>query len=79
MNFNQYTIKAQEIIQHAAQMVQGNQQQAIETGHVLKSIFEEDPETSAFLLSKAGVNAELLNTKLQKILDGYPRVSGGTV
>ncbi|MCE7061436.1 ATP-dependent chaperone ClpB [Dyadobacter sp. CY343] len=77
MNFNQYTIKAQEIIQHAAQMVQGNQQQAIETGHVLKSILEEDPNTSLFLLNKLNISPDILNTRLQKILDGYPRVSGG--
>ena len=77
MNFNQYTIKAQEIIQHAAQMAQGNQQQAIETGHVFKSILEEDPNTSLFLLNKLNISPETLNTRLQKILDGYPRVSGG--
>ena len=77
MNFNQYTIKAQEVIQHAAQMAQGNQQQAIETGHVLKSILEEDPNTSLFLLNKLNISADVLNNRLQKILDGYPRVSGG--
>jgi ATP-dependent Clp protease ATP-binding subunit ClpB len=77
MNFNQYTIKAQEVIQHAAQMAQGNQQQAIETGHVLKSILEEDPNTSLFLLNKLNISTDVLNNRLQKILDGYPRVSGG--
>jgi ATP-dependent Clp protease ATP-binding subunit ClpB len=77
MNFNQYTIKAQEIIQHAAQMAQGNQQQAIETGHVLKSILEEDPNTMLFLLNKLNISPEVLENRLQKVLDGYPRVSGG--
>ena len=77
MNFNQYTIKAQEIIQHAAQMAQGNQQQAIETGHVLKSILEEDPNTSLFILNQLQISPEVLNTRLQKVLDSYPRVSGG--
>jgi ATP-dependent Clp protease ATP-binding subunit ClpB len=77
MNFNQYTIKAQEIIQHAAQMAQGNQQQAIETGHVLKSILEEDPNTSVFLLNQLNISIDILNSRLLKIVDGYPRVSGG--
>ena len=43
MNFNQYTIKAQEVVQRAVQIAQSNQQQVVETGHVLKAILEEDP------------------------------------
>ncbi len=43
MNFEKFTIKAQEIIQNAAQIAQGNGQQAIETGHVLKSLIANDP------------------------------------
>lgn len=50
MNFNQYTIKAQEVIQRAVQIAQGNQQQAVETGHVLQAILEDDPNTSQFLM-----------------------------
>ena len=41
MNFNQYTIKAQEVVQRAVQIAQSNQQQVVETGHVLKAILEE--------------------------------------
>ncbi len=68
MNFNQYTIKAQEIIQHAAQMAQGNQQQAIETGHVVKSILEEDPNTSQFILNQLNISADVLITVCKKYL-----------
>ena len=76
MNFNQYTIKAQEVVQRAVQIAQSNQQQAVETGHILKAILEEDPNTSQFLMKKQQVNAQLLNTRLQAITDGYPRVAG---
>ena len=76
MNFNQYTIKAQEVIQHAAQMAQGNQQQAVETGHLLKSLLEEDPNTSTFLLNKLKVRPEAITPKLENIVNSYPRVSG---
>lgn len=76
MNFNQYTIKAQETIQQAAQIAQANQQQAIETGHLLKAILETDPNTTSFLLSKQNVNATLLSNKLENILSTYPRVVG---
>jgi ATP-dependent Clp protease ATP-binding subunit ClpB len=78
MNLNQYTIKAQEVIQHAAQMAQGNQQQTIETGHVLKALLEEDPSTSGFLLKKSGasVQPDTLARTLEAIVAGYPKVSG---
>ncbi|KPM47972.1 ATP-dependent chaperone ClpB [Jiulongibacter sediminis] len=77
MNLNQYTIKAQEVIQQAVQIAQGNQQQAVETGHLLKALLEQDPNTSSFLFNKLGVSDTLLNQKLEALVDGYPKVSGG--
>ena len=76
MNFNQYTIKAQEVVQRAVQIAQSNQQQVVETGHVLKAILEEDPNTSQFLAKKGNVPLQTLNTKLEVIVNGYPRVAG---
>jgi ATP-dependent Clp protease ATP-binding subunit ClpB len=38
MNFNNFTIKAQEAIQKASEIAQGNQQQAIDTAHILKGL-----------------------------------------
>lgn len=77
MNFNQYTIKSQELIQQAAQIAQGFSQQAVETGHLLKSILEEEPNTSTFLLKKYGISPEGILRKLDPIVEAYPRVSGG--
>lgn len=78
MNFNQYTIKAQEVIQKASEIALANGQQAIETGHLLKAILEEDANTSTFLLNKAGAKQEIIQTKLETIVASYPKVSGGT-
>lgn len=75
MNFNNYTIKAQEVVQHAAQMAQGNQQQTVETGHVLKAILEEDPNTVGFLAKKLGTDTKRLTLALDAIVNGYPKVS----
>jgi ATP-dependent Clp protease ATP-binding subunit ClpB len=77
MNFNQYTIKSQELIQQAAQIAQGFSQQAVETGHLLKAILEEEPNTSSFLLKKYGISPEIFLRKLDPIVEAYPRVSGG--
>jgi ATP-dependent Clp protease ATP-binding subunit ClpB len=76
MNFNQYTHKAQELVQQAVQIAQGYGQQAVETGHLLKAILEEEPNTSTFLLKNTSI--ETLLQKLVLLVEGYPRVSGGS-
>ena len=78
MNFNQYTIKAQEVIQKASEIAMSNGQQAIETGHILKAILEEDANTSTFLLNKSTANEVSIKSKLESIIAAYPKVSGGT-
>jgi ATP-dependent Clp protease ATP-binding subunit ClpB len=70
---NQYTNKSQELLQQAVEMAQGLSQQAVETGHVLKAITEE--ETGQYLLQ--GVDLAYLRTSLEGIISGYPRVTGG--
>ena len=72
-----YTTKTQEVIQQAASIATANGQQAIETGHLLKAIIEEEPNTTQFLLKKLGVNQAVFLPKLEEIVSGYPKVSGG--
>ncbi len=77
MNFNNFTIKAQEAIQHAFEIAQGLTHQSVETGHILKGILSESEGVSGFLFKKLGVNIPMLETVLNKIVEGYPKVSGG--
>ncbi|SET81518.1 ATP-dependent chaperone ClpB [Hymenobacter actinosclerus] len=78
MNFNNYTIKAQETVQKATELAGGNQQQAIETGHLLKGLFQSDENVLSFLAKKLGVNLNILGPRLDDIVAAYPRVSGGS-
>jgi ATP-dependent Clp protease ATP-binding subunit ClpB len=75
MNFDKYTIKTQEIIQQAATIAQGNQQQSIETGHILKAMLDDDPNTMGFIAKKNNVSIEALNQKLEGIINAYPHVN----
>lgn len=79
MNFNNYTIKAQEAIQKATEIVTGNQQQAIEPAHVLKGLLLEDEHVVTHLLKKLGVNISHLNEGLDNLIAGLPKVSGGQI
>jgi ATP-dependent Clp protease ATP-binding subunit ClpB len=76
MNPNNYTSQAGIIIQNAMEIASQNGQQAIETGHLLQAILQDDTQTSAFLLKKNGVSVLQIREKLQAILSSYPKVSG---
>lgn len=77
MNFNKFTIKSQEAIQQGQQLALGNEQQAIQTGHILKGVLEVDENVIPFLLKKTGVNEQAFKSALDSIVSGYPKVSGG--
>lgn len=74
---DQFTIKAQEVIQQAVRLAESNGQQAVETGHLLKALFEKADSISSFILKKLDVNVASLNNVLEKIISSYPKVSGG--
>jgi ATP-dependent Clp protease ATP-binding subunit ClpB len=77
MNLNNFTIKSQEAIQHAFTIAQGHQHQAVETSHILKGIMHEAENVSSFLFKKCGVNITTFSQALDKIIDVYPKITGG--
>ena len=76
MNLDKYTIKAQEAIQKSAEIAGGNGNQAIEPGHLLKSILQTDENVVSFINKKLNVNQSQLDAGLNEIIEGYPKVSG---
>ena len=76
MNFEKFTIKSQEALQKSAEIAMGLQQQAIEPGHVLKAIFETDENVTAYLIKKLAINTGVFQTRLEELLNSYPKVSG---
>ncbi|RLJ80380.1 ATP-dependent chaperone ClpB [Pedobacter alluvionis] len=79
MNFNNFTIKAQEAIQQASEIAQGNQQQAIETAHLLKGLLTVDENVVSYVLKKLNVNLNSLNQNLDAEIAKFPKVSGSNV
>ena len=77
MNFNQFTIKSQEIVQQAQSLASSKGQQAIEPGHLLLSMLQNDEHVIPFLLKKLNVNIGIIKTELEELVNGYPKVSGG--
>lgn len=79
MNFNNYTIKAQEAIQKASEIAVGNQQQAIEPAHILKALLTVDENVVGHLLKKLNVNINYITTEVDKQIEALPKVSGSNV
>jgi ATP-dependent Clp protease ATP-binding subunit ClpB len=76
MNFEKFTIKAQEALQKSAEMASGRQQQGIEPAHILKAILETDANVSDYLFKKLNITSNILETKLDELVSSYPKVSG---
>jgi ATP-dependent Clp protease ATP-binding subunit ClpB len=79
MNFNNYTIKTQEALQHAQQIAQGYGHQHIENEHVFKSIYEVNQNVLPFFFKKLNLNSTLVLQLLEKELESFPKVSGGDI
>ena len=78
MDFNKFTIKAQEAVQEAVNLVQQQGQQVIEPTHILSGILKSSEQIASFLLQKAGANFENIKHQTAEALRSLPKVSGGT-
>ncbi|PKP19868.1 MAG: ATP-dependent chaperone ClpB [Bacteroidetes bacterium HGW-Bacteroidetes-21] len=79
MNFEKLTLKAQNAVQGAIDMAEQFKNQAVETGHLLRSLIQIEENISAFIFGKSGIKMNDVNKNLDNILNAYPRVEGGKV
>ena len=77
MNFNNFTIKSQEAVQTAVNLVQNRGQQAIEPEHLLAGVLKVGENVTNFIFQKLGMNAQQVTTVLDKQIASLPKVSGG--
>ncbi|MCH5230629.1 MAG: ATP-dependent chaperone ClpB [Muribaculaceae bacterium] len=79
MNFNNFTIKSQEVVQKALDLTRQNGQQLIEPVHILKAIIGESETIVNFVFQKLGANLNSVNLAIEKDIQALPKVSGGDV
>ncbi len=77
MKFDKFTIKAQEVVQEAANTAQQGGQQAIEPMHLLQGVLQKGRDVSNFIFQKLGVNAMQVENLVHQQLQYLPRVEGG--
>ncbi|MDY6327225.1 MAG: ATP-dependent chaperone ClpB [Bacteroidales bacterium] len=76
MNPNNLTIKTQEVLANAQMVAARNQNQQVDTLHVLKSMLELDDSVVPFLLKKQSCNPQAVKQAVEQEINRLPRSSG---
>ena len=79
MNLQQFTIKAQDTLSKAQQLVIANKQQAMEPVHLLAAMITDDEETLQFIAGKLGANLARIEQAVNAAIQSLPKVEGGQV
>ena len=77
MNFNKFTIKAQEAIQEAVNLANSNGQQVIEPIHLMGGVLKSGEQILSFLLQKTGASIKKIEQETNAAMRNLPKVSGG--
>ena len=77
MNFNNFTIKSQEVVQKAVQLTRSSGNQAVEPEHLLKALIAEGDAVVRFIFQKLDINPMNVEKALETAMQRLPRVSGG--
>ena len=76
MNLNDFTVKAQGIIQEAFQLAFEKKHQAVEDVHILYSLLKNDEDISPFLLKKIGITPSQIISRVEDEINKLPKVEG---
>ncbi len=77
MNFNNFTIKAQEAVQEAVNLVSQHGQQTIEPAHLMAGVLKVGENVVGFLFQKLGISLQNFSRVIMSEVASKPKVSGG--
>jgi len=76
MNFEKFTLKAQEVINNALMLANKYKHQNILPEHLLYALFDENKSLSSEVFVNLGIDAGDLKNKLNEFLKSQPKVQG---
>lgn len=79
MDFTKYTDKSKQVINKASSIAVVNDNQILDTGHLLLALIEEEDRIIASLLSTCRVNIDYVVTSSRKLIETYPKISGSNI
>ena len=77
MNFNNFTIKSQDAVEQAVNLVSQHNQQLVEAIHLLKGVILADESIVQFLFQKQGINLQSIIRQIDRKIESLPKVTGG--
>jgi ATP-dependent Clp protease ATP-binding subunit ClpB len=79
MDVSKFTLKAQEVIQQAQQIMLDHQHQTMEIVHIMSAILDVDDNITPFLLKRLQLDLNQLKSELSQQLKSLPKVQGGNI
>lgn len=76
MNFNKFTIKAQEAVQNAQEIASSYSNQVIEPEHLLAALVQDSEGIIVPILQKVGANVNYIKIKINEAIERLPKVQG---
>src|SRR4030095_6948979 len=78
INFNRFTIKAQEAMQAASEIAANYSNQQIEPEHLFAALIQNEENIAVSLIMKIGGNIDSLRIKASGLIEKLPKVSSAT-
>ncbi|MDX1617352.1 MAG: ATP-dependent chaperone ClpB [Balneolaceae bacterium] len=79
MNFNKFTLKAQEAVQNALEIASNNNHQAVDPTHILLALLSDSENVVNTILNKLGVRTTQLRQQVEQYIEKLPVVKGASV
>ncbi len=79
MNIQKYTQKTVEALNTAQEMARENQNAYLMPEHLLYALIDQDGGLIGSLLSKQGINCDGILSRLDTVIDSFPKVSGNSI
>src|SRR5690349_3135716 len=76
MNFNKYTVKAQEAVQRAQELAQQREHSELTPMHLLSALLGESEGVVVPILQKVGANVPRIGQLVESELDRMPKATG---
>jgi ATP-dependent Clp protease ATP-binding subunit ClpB len=79
IDFEKYTNKAKELLNHASSLASNEKQSVIENGHVLLSLLENDKFIIEYIFNEVKKDLKVFTLVVQNIVRSYPKTEGAQV
>ncbi len=77
INFNKFTIKAQEALQSASEIASNYSNQQVEVVHLFAALIENNENITVSLLKKIGAETNSLKIKTSSFIEKLPKITTG--